>query len=114
MTTNGYLQIAFYLVVLIGLAYAGASLVVDQLRRQVWHHNMIVWVLGLFVFFWGAGGLYMEVARRVTLRKWLGDENPRRVLDEASRIRKAVDLLPPWHLLRYLEKKRWARSAMKT
>lgn len=96
-------------VVLGGLGYAGGWLFFDQLRRQVWHHNMIVWVLGLFVLVWGLGGLYMEIARRVRLRNWLRRESPRRVLEEAPTIRKAVDSLPPWHLNRYLEKKRWAR-----
>lgn len=98
---------------LVGLAYGGGWLFVDQLRRQVWHHNMIVWAVGLFLFFWGLGGLYLEVSRRVRLRRWLGEEDPRLVMEEAPRVRKAVDELPPWHMKRYLAKKRWARKAVR-
>jgi hypothetical protein len=95
---------------LAGLGYGGAWLVVVQLRQEVWHHNMPVWAAGLFIAGWGVVGLYKEVSRRVAVRRWLKEESVHKVLDEAPRIRKMVDALPPWYLPKYLTKKREAKA----
>jgi len=72
---------------------------------QVWHHNMIVWALGLVAFAAGALGLCKEIRDRIRLASWLREEDEARVAADMEDMRVTANRLPPWHKRRFLAKK---------